>query len=85
MITLGFAIWVLYPYYTSYVGWEDKQKQEMLSICKDSEDAKLCECLDEAIFKSYTYDEYKVQDKNATEYNEFLKDAKEECQDEGWF
>lgn len=85
VLTIGFAIWVLYPYYTSYVGWEDSQKQEMISTCDTVEDKKLCKCVDEAIFKGFTYDEYKAQDKNSTQYKEFLKETKEGCQDEGWF
>lgn len=85
VLTIGFAIWVLYPYYTSYYGWEDKQKVEMISTCDAKEDKKLCKCVDEAIFKGFTYDEYIAVDKNSTDYVEFLDDAKEECQDEGWF
>jgi len=85
VLTIGFAVWVLYPYYTSYVGWEDKQKQVLISICGTQEDEKLCKCLDEAIFKGYTHDEYIAIDKNSTDYKEFINDAKEECQDEGWF
>ncbi|WP_321777631.1 hypothetical protein [Sulfurimonas sp.] len=85
VLTIGFAIWVLYPYYKSYYGWEDSQKQEMISTCKDSNDTKLCKCLDEKIFKNYVFDEYKILDKNSTEHLEFLKEAKEECEDDGWF
>ena len=85
VMTIGFAIWVLYPFYKSYFGWEESQKSEMLSTCKDSNDTKLCTCIDDGIFKSYTYDEYKAQDKNSKDYKEFLKDTKEECLDDGWF
>jgi hypothetical protein len=41
--------------------------------------------VDEAIFKEYTYEEYMVLDKNSSDYKEFIKDTKEECQDDGWF
>jgi len=85
VLTIGFAIWVLYPYYTSYYGWDEKQKQVMISTCSTQEDKKLCKCLDEATFKAYTHDEYILLDKNSTEYKEFMIDSKEECQDEGWF
>ena len=85
VLTIGFAIWVLYPYYTSYYGWDEKQKQVMISTCSTQEDKKLCKCLDEATFKAYTHDEYILLDKNSTEYKEFMTDSKEECQDEGWF
>jgi len=86
VLTIGFAIWALYPYYNSYVGWQEEQKKEMLSHCSGDENStKLCKCLDDTTFKSYTYDEYKALDKNSSEYREFLKEAKEDCLDDGWF
>jgi len=85
VLTAGFAIWTLYPYYTSYVGWEGTQKEAMLSHCGDTNDTKLCTCLDEATFKNYTHDEYMLLDKNATDYKEWFKETKEECLDDGWF
>ncbi len=86
VLTIGFAIWALYPYYNSYVGWDDEQKKEMLSNCKGDENStKLCRCIDDATFKNYMYDEYIKLDKNSSEYKEFLEDAKEECLDDGWF
>jgi len=85
VLTIGFAIWTLYPYYNSYVGWEDKQKEEMLSSCVDTNDTKLCKCLDDSIFKGFMYDEYIQIDKNSSEYIDFLKEAKEDCLDDSWF
>ena len=85
VLTAGFAVWALYPYYTSYVGWEDEQKSVMISHCSDTNDTKLCTCVDEATFKNYTHDEYIAVDKNSSEYREFLKDTKEDCNDSGWF
>ena len=82
VLTIGFAIWALYPYYNSYVGWEDKQKQELISTCQDLNNSKLCECVDDRIFKEYTFDEYKILDKNGSDYKDFLKEAKEECIDD---
>lgn len=85
VLTLGFAIWTLYPFYKSYLCWEDEQKQSMLLVCNDSNDTKLCNCIDETIFKSYTFEEFSKVDKNSKEYSEFLKDTKEDCLDDGWF
>ena len=86
VLTIGFAIWALYPYYNSYMGWEDKQKKEMLSHCTGDENStKLCRCLDDATFKEYTYEAYKAIDKNSSDYKEFLKDAREDCLDDSWF
>ncbi len=85
VLTAGFAIWTLYPMYISYFGWEDSQKQVMLSTCKDSNDTELCNCVDEGIFKEFTHEEYSKVDKNTTEYKEFIKESKEDCLDDGWF
>lgn len=85
VLTIGFAYWTLAPYYNSYVEWDDTQKQEMISTCKDSNDTKLCECIDERIFKEFSYSQYIVTDKNSSDYKEFLKENKEECLDDSWF
>lgn len=85
VLTIGFGVWALYPYYKSYFGWNEKQKTEMISTCKDTNDTKLCECMDDKIFKGYEYEEYIALDKNSTEFKEFLKEAKEDCQDDSWF
>jgi len=85
VLTIGFAIWALYPYYNSYMGWEGNQKQEMISTCIDSKDKRLCECVDDKIFKNYVYDEYIDLDKNSTDYKLFLKQSREDCLDDSWF
>lgn len=85
VLTIGFGVWALYPYYNSYVGWEEKQKSEMMSTCNDTNDTKLCKCMDDKIFKGYTYEEYKAQDKNSSDFKDFLKESKEDCQDDSWF
>jgi len=85
VLTIAFAIWALYPYYNSYVGWDNIQKKEMISHCKDTNDTKLCACVDDLIFKGYVYDEYIKLDKNSSEYFEFIKESKENCLDEPWF
>jgi len=85
VLTIVFAIWALYPYYNSYIGWEDGQKEHMISTCRDTNNTKLCRCVDDSIFKGYTYDEYKNLDKNSSDFKEFIKEAKEECEDDSWF
>jgi hypothetical protein len=85
ILTIGFAIWTLYPMYISYFGWEESQKKEVLSMCQNDDNSSLCQKLDDAIFKNYTYDEYKNLDKNSSEFKEFLKEAKEDIIDDSWF
>ena len=87
VLTIGFGIWVLYPYYKSYFGWTSEQKSELISHCNNADinDTKLCKCLDEATFKNYEYKEYIGIDKKSKDYKEFLDEAKEECLDDGWF
>ena len=83
--TIGFAVWALWPYYNSYVEWSEEEKKSLLSSCNEEKNATLCKCMDDAIFKNYTHDEYLKLDKNGSEFKEFLKDVKEECQDDSWF
>ena len=85
VLTIGFAIWTLYPMYISYFGWDESQKEDLLEVCKDSNNTKLCDCIEDSIFKEFVYEEYKTIDKNSTDYKEFLEDAKEECLDDSWF
>jgi len=85
VLTLGFAVWALMPMYTKYFGWEESQREAMIQVCNDTNATELCNCVDESIFKEYTFKEYTNIDKNATEYVEFLKDTKEGCLDDSWF
>ena len=85
VLTIGFAIWVLLPFYTSYFGWEATQKTEMLKECSDSNNTELCNCVDETIFKNYTNEEYSAIDKESTAFKQFVKETKEECLDDSWF
>ncbi len=85
VLTLGFAIWTLAPFYTSYFGWSEEQKVQMLQNCNDSNESELCNCIDESIFKTYMYDEYNTLDKNSIEYKGFFKETKEDCLDDSWF
>jgi len=85
VLTLGFAIWTLYPMYLSYFGWEEEQKKEMISSCENDENQTLCRKVDDAIFKNYTYEEYKKTDINSTQFKEFIEETKEDILDDGWF
>ena len=83
VLTIGFAIWTLYPMYISYFKWTETQKQEILKACDKEDNASLCRCIDGGLFKEYAFKEIKTLDK--IELQEFKKDAKEDCLDDGWF
>ncbi len=83
VFTLGFAIWTLFPMYTSYFKWDDSKKQEMLTACKSDDNQTICECVTDSIFKKYAYDEYVKLDEKAL--IDFKKEANEDCRDDGWF
>ena len=86
VLTIGFAIWTLEPYYKSYFEWTSLQKEQFIEQrCEKSEDTKLCNCVTKDIYQEYGYDEFNVLDKTTKEYKEFLKESKEECLDDSWF
>ena len=87
VLTLGFAIWVLYPMYIKYFGWEEKQRDELSIVCQNKDDnaTKLCKCVNDNTVKTYTYDEYNKKSKDSKEYKEFIKETKEDCLDDSWF
>jgi hypothetical protein len=85
VLTLGFFIWALIPFYNSYMTWSQDQKQDLISECKKENNETLCQCLDEKIFKEYSFEDFKSLDKNSSDFNEFIKDTKEECLDDSWF
>jgi hypothetical protein len=85
VLTLGFFIWALIPFYNSYMTWSEDKKQELISECKKENNETLCQCLDEKIFKEYSFEDFKSLDKNSSDFNEFIKDTKEECLDDSWF
>jgi hypothetical protein len=85
VLTLGFFIWALIPFYNSYMTWSEDKKQELISECKKENNETLCQCLDDKIFKEYSFEDFKSVDKNSSEFNEFIKETKEECLDDSWF
>ena len=85
VLTLGFFIWALIPFYNSYMTWSEDKKQELISECKKENNETLCQCLDEKIFKEYSFEDFTSLDKNSSDFNEFIKETKEECLDDSWF
>ena len=79
-------MWAIIPFYNSYITWKDKDKQKVIQKCELENNATLCRCLEDSIFKEYRYSEYKKIDYlKEKDYLEFIKDAKEECLDDSWF
>jgi len=85
VLTFGFFIWALIPFYNSYMTWSEDKKQELISECKKENNETLCQCLDDKIFKEYSFEDFKSLDKNGSDFNEFVKETKEECLDDSWF
>ncbi|MBN2781858.1 MAG: hypothetical protein JXQ66_01300 [Campylobacterales bacterium] len=83
VLTIGFAIWTLYPMYNSYFKWSDEQKSQMLKSCDSDANQTICKCIVDSTFKEFGYDEYQTLD--AKKLEEFKKEAKEDCSDDGWF
>jgi hypothetical protein len=85
VLTIGFFIWTIIPFYNSYITWDDTAKVEVKHKLLQENNETLSECLSDSIYKEYPYSEYIQLDKNATPYKESLKEMQEECLDDSWF
>ncbi|MFA6191651.1 MAG: hypothetical protein WC665_04785 [Sulfurimonas sp.] len=85
VLTLGFAVWTLYPYYNSYFEWDDGQKLHVLSTTQYDANQTTNVCINEKIFKEYSFESYQSLDKNSTDFQKFIQEAKEDCLDASWF
>lgn len=84
-LTIGFFIWTAIPFYNSYITWNEGTKSEINAACLSENNETLCKCLDENIFKEYSFEAYQALDKNSSDYVEFVKETKEDCLDDSWF
>ncbi len=84
-LTLAFAVWTLLPFYNSYYGWSDTQKEAYVATCNKENNETLCKCLSQTIFKASFHDEFTSMDTNSTDFKEFMKESKEDCLDDSWF
>ena len=86
VMTIGFFIWTIIPYYNSYIRWDDNAKLALKqTISLETNQTKLIDCLSDTIYKEYPYNEYEKVDKNSSQYKEFIQEATEECLDDSWF
>ena len=84
-LAIGFALWVLYPFYTKYYKWEDKDRETLVQTCLSEHNTSYCTCVDNMIFKEYDLQSFSKLDKKSEEYLEFIKDSEEECFNSSWF
>lgn len=84
-LAIGFAVWVLYPFYTKYYEWEDKDIEALIQTCLGEHNASYCNCVDNMIFKEYDLKSFREVDKSSEAYIGFVKDAEKECFEDSWF
>ena len=84
-LTIGFAIWTLYPFYKSYIGWSDSQKEVLEHECSDTNETILCDCINDKFFKNYDFLEYHDLNKSSVKYQEFITESTTDCLDDSWF
>jgi len=85
VLAIGFAIWVLYPFYTKYYQWEESDREALVQTCLGEHNATYCTCMDNMIFKTYDEQSYMALDKKGQEYLDFIKDSEKECFEGSWF
>ncbi|MDD2790866.1 MAG: hypothetical protein PHU40_09415 [Sulfurimonas sp.] len=84
-LTVAFFIWAAIPFYNSYITWTVGDKKEVSAKCLAENNETLCKCLDDTLFKEYSYESYQRVDTNSSDFLEFIKESKEDCLDDSWF
>ncbi len=83
VLAIGFAAWVLYPFYIKYYTWEEKDRESLIQRCLDEHNTTYCSCVDDRIFKEYDLQTFNQLDKkNDKEFLEFIKMSEQECFEE---
>ena len=86
IMAIGFALWILVPFYTKYYDWEESQRQGVNVKCINENNATYCKCMDNMVFKHYDFTEYeKIDTKTNTKYLKFIKESEEDCFGDSWF
>ncbi len=79
-LTLGFFIWAIVPFYNKYMTWDNTHKSELKIWCEKDNNISMCKCLDDKVFKEYSYESYKAyKSKTDSDLKEFLSEVKKEC------
>ena len=79
-MTIGFAIWVMIPFYNKYFTWSDENITKITVACSDS-NKTLYNCMVDSTIKAYSYEDYSCEDKNSSDYKAFVTEALETCQE----
>ena len=79
-MTIGFAIWVMIPFYNKYFTWSDANITKIAVACSDT-NKTLYNCMVDSTIKAYSYEDYSCEDKNSSDYKAFVKEALEACQE----
>ena len=87
VLTVVFFFWALVPFYNKYYAWQDNDKASLMNSCLNEYNQSYCTCLDDKIFKEYSFDDFKALDREKdAEYMEFFEDVDKECRGTlGWF
>ncbi|HIC44779.1 MAG TPA: hypothetical protein EYO73_11040 [Sulfurimonas sp.] len=86
VLAIGFALWVLVPFYTKYYDWSDTEREGLSKTCLSENNASYCTCMNNMIEKEYTHKQYEdINKKDDKDYLDFVKDSKEECFGDSWF
>lgn len=89
LLTFGFFIWAIVPFYNKYFTWQDSDKAKLQAHCTQEHNSSVCECLDDKIFKEYDLKSFlTLQKSKDKELSEFLETSKKICtgeEEESWF
>lgn len=58
VLAVGFFIYTAIPFYKKYATWSDADRLVLQAVCEKENEAKLCDCLSDAIEKEYTFEAY---------------------------
>lgn len=79
-MAIGFAVWVLYPFYTKYYMWEAQEREGLIQTCLKEHNASYCNCVDDKIFKAYDVKSYTAIDKEHDKaFLTFMQESEQEC------
>ncbi len=85
VMAIGFGLWVLIPFYSKYYKWDEQQRETLNQECLSEHNQSYCSCVDDMIYKAYSFSEYKQMDKENSAYLEFIEASKKECFEDSWF